>query len=447
VKKTAFMLLLLSLFNSASYCADYTNLTELTVEKAIKVTIENNREIKDAEEETIRSGLQIIEAASGAFPQINGQFSYDKNLKPQVFVISMPDSTGAMRKARLKMGTDHQMTLGGTLTQPLYVGGKVGTAIKAARIYSRISSESLETVKQNVIMNVSIAFNKVLLAQDMVKINEASLAQSQRHLDNVQKLFNAGKATEYDLLRARVNLSNIMPALVEARNSVNQALLALKEVMGVSPDAPITVNGSFEKPDSSLIKTANINKVLEFRPDYASAQLNMDLREKAIKIARGDFLPVLTAGTTFAYSGNFDVFKYQAEDWSPYWYANLTLSFPIFTGLKNYSKYKQAKVDFRKAEINLKRTEHSIMIEVDNSLMNLTKAIQQIESQELNVKEAERAVELAESLYLNGKATQLEVLDAQLALDSARINLASALYEGKVSEISLKKGLGIIKAE
>ena len=77
-------------------------------------------------------------------------------------------------------------------------------------------------------------------------------------------------------------------------------------------------------------------------------------------------------------------------------------------------------------------------------MSNLRKAIEQIESQRLNIEEAERAVRLAESLYTNGKATQLEVLDAQLAFEVARTNMVSYLYAGKVAEIMLKKSLGII---
>jgi len=76
--------------------------------------------------------------------------------------------------------------------------------------------------------------------------------------------------------------------------------------------------------------------------------------------------------------------------------------------------------------------------------MNLKKALEKIESQQLNVEEAEKAVRLAESLYTNGKATQLEVLDAQLALDIAKTNMANALYEGKIAEISLKNSLGLV---
>ena len=68
----------------------------------------------------------------------------------------------------------------------------------------------------------------------------------------------------------------------------------------------------------------------------------------------------------------------------------------------------------------------------------------QIESQNMNIKEAEKAVQLVESLYTNGKATQLEVLDAQLALENARTNLAKALYDAKNSETSLSKSLGLL---
>ena len=76
--------------------------------------------------------------------------------------------------------------------------------------------------------------------------------------------------------------------------------------------------------------------------------------------------------------------------------ANISLTFPIFSGFKNYAKYKQAKVDLSKAHTEYRKTRASIMIEVDESVMNLKKAIEQIESRRMNVREAEKAVELAE---------------------------------------------------
>ena len=86
-----------------------------------------------------------------------------------------------------------------------------------------------------------------------------------------------------------------------------------------------------------------------------------------------------------------------------------------------------------------------MLIEVQEGVFNLRNAVKTIESQNLNVEEAEMGLEMAESLYKNGKATQLEVLDAQLALDVAKSNMANALYEGKIAEISLKHSLGLIE--
>ena len=78
--------------------------------------------------------------------------------------------------------------------------------------------------------------------------------------------------------------------------------------------------------------------------------------------------------------------------------------------------------------------------------MNLRVAMRQIESQQLNVDEAHRAVEISENLYRNGRTTQIEVLDAQLALEVARTNLTSALYQADIAEVTLRKSLGLLDA-
>ena len=144
------------------------------------------------------------------------------------------------------------------------------------------------------------------------------------------------------------------------------------------------------------------------------------------------------------FNANFDEFKYHASDWYRYWTADLTLTFPIFNGFRNSAKYKQAKADFYKAKTDYRKAYDSVLVEVREGVLNLRKAMNTIESQRMNVEEAEKALTMAESLYTNGKATQLEVLDAQLALKLAKTNMASALFEGTVAETNLKKSLGIL---
>ncbi len=427
--------------------AQLASFQNLDIENAIGIALEKNRDVKNALEETRKADYQILEAASGAMPQVDGFLTGEKVLKPMVFVIQFPDSTGKITTNRLQVGTDYTMNLGASLTQPLYVGGKVGTALKAAKIYKNIADYSLKSVKQSVVSGVVQAFNMVVLSREILRISGESLEQAENHLKNVQNLFNTGNATEYDLLRARVNVSNLKPDLIEAENNVEIALMRLKEAMGVDPDMPISINGSFSEPDTTLFRMASRETAFQHRPDLIASRETVELYDKNIRIVKGDFLPVLTAGSTFQYMGNMDDLQYQARDWTPYWVANINLSFPIFSGLKNYSKYKQAKVDHLKARTDYRKKRDNTEIEVKQAVMNLRKAIEKINSQRMNVQEAQKAVNMAESLFRNGKATQLEVLDAQLALEMAKTNMATALYEGQVAEIMLKQSLGLIEVD
>ena len=148
------LVILFMSLTSQNLCAQTDSYHQLSIEQAINIALEKNKDIFNAEKETSKADYQIIEAASAALPQINGLWDFEKNLKPQVFVISFPDSEGVLRKNRLKVGTDHRMSLGATMIQPIYVGGKVGIALKAAKIYKNFSNETLLTVKQNVVAGV-----------------------------------------------------------------------------------------------------------------------------------------------------------------------------------------------------------------------------------------------------------------------------------------------------
>lgn len=419
----------------------------VTLEQAVTVALGQNRDVIKAEEELDRADYRIMEATSGALPQINGFWNSEKVLKPMVFVIEFPDSTGTVRKSRLNVGSNYTMNLGASLSQPLYVGGKVGTALEVAHIYKSMTEDSFNAVQQQVVSGVSQAFYSVLLAEETVRIAQESLTQAQNHLDNVRRLFEAGRATEYDILRAQVNVSNLEPSLIEAENGVRIAQLNLKDVMGLDTDTPLTISGTLTEPDTSLFVRATNETAFDNRPDLAVSRQTIDIYEKNIKIVRGDFLPTLTAGTTFQYSGNFDRLRYNAEDWTPYWVASINLSFPIFSGLNNYSRYQQAKVDHIQARTDYQKLQVSTDIEVREAVMNLRKAVKKIESQRVNVQQAQQAVNLAESFFTNGRTTQLEVLDAQLAFEQARTNAVTALYEGKIAEIQLRKSLGLFDIE
>lgn len=437
---------LIMVFGAAGVRAQQPDLRGITVEDAVSIALRNNRDIENAKAETRRAEYRITEATAAAFPQVNGSLSIEKVLKPQVFVISMPDSAGVMQQSRLKVGTDYSSSLGANITQPIWVGGKVGAARKAAKIYRNISTYSEESVKQNVAFGTRLAFSGAVLSRELADIAAQALTQAENHLRNVENLRAAGSATEYDLLRARVNVSNQRPALLQAENDYQVALLGLKEIMGVSPDAPIEISGTFADPDTTVFAVVDARAALRVRPDLQAARLTIDLQDKAVAIARGDMLPTLSAGMTFAYAGNFDAFGYTASDWSRYWVADLSLTFPIFSGFKNTASYRQAKIDYAKAKTDHRKAEDSAVIEIEENSMNLRVAIRQIESQRLNVEEAGRAVEIAGNLYRNGRSTQLEVLDAQLAFEVARTNLTSALYQGNIAEVSLRKSLGLLDA-
>ncbi|MEW6753018.1 MAG: TolC family protein [Candidatus Latescibacterota bacterium] len=418
----------------------------LTARAAVAMALEHNRDLQRAQQETRRAEYRITEARAGALPQLNGSWSFDRTLKPNVFVISFPDSNGVVRKSRLKMGTDYSSSLGAQLVQPLYVGGKVGTALEAARIYRTSAARTEELVRQNVVLETLQAFNGALLARQLAQIARASLAQAERHLANVEVRQRAGAATDYDLLRARVNAANLQPRLIEAENNVRVSLLHLKQAMGVDPEAPAGVEGTLAAPDTTVLQQAQSAVALQRRPDVAVSRLTIELQRKAVRIARGDYLPTLSASSTLAYNGSFDELGYRGEEWSTFWTAGLSLTVPLFTGFRTSARYQQARVDLRQAQTDFEKTRDAAVIEVQQAVMGFRKALRQIESQGLNVDEAQRAVEIAESLYANGRATQLEVLDAQLALQVARTNMASALHEGTVSDIILRKALGLLEA-
>ena len=443
---TARSLILATCLAASGVRASASDLAALSAADAVAVALEHNRDIQQARAEVRRAGYRITEARAGALPQISGAWNLDRNLRPMEFVMSIPDSNGVMRSNRLKIGTDYASSLGLSVSQPLYVGGKVGAALQAARTYRTMADQTEAQVRQNVVSGVLQAFNAALLARELEDIANASLAQAQNHLADVRARRQVGAATDYDLLRARVNAANLRPRLIEAQNGTRAALLQLKQAMGVEPGAEVGIVGAFAPPDTSILARVDAGAALVQRPDVAVSRLNTELQRRAVQIARGDYLPTLAATTSLSFNGNSDEARYNRDDWSTSWVAGLSLTFPIFTGFRTGARYQQARVDLCQAETNLRQAEDAAVIEIEMAAMSFRKALEQIATQDLTVGEAREATDIAENLYANGKATQLEVLDVQLALEVARTNLASALYDGAIAHLALQQSLGLLDA-
>lgn len=430
----------------------------LSLQDAVERALRDSDEIAAAEATLATADAQVTQATAGALPQIHSNLTYNRAIKtifdaamgpppisdtmiPPAFDLNKPpeerfgllsdlmmdDFMGALFRG-LPFGRKNTYVATFTLAQPLYVGGKVGAALKAAKHFESAAEDQLEEARADIALQVRGAYLGASLTARLVRIAEESRRVAREHYAQVEAFRASGTASEFDLLRARVELENRDPLVVEADNRATLALLELKRLVNIPAEQPLVLT---TEPDPTMVEVdvERLRRLVADRPALDAAASGVEMRKEAVKIARGDRLPTVTLLGTMGFQGFPDdplppAFNQWRKDWS----AALSISLPIFDGFRTRGNVDRAQADLRIAELDRDRLEEALHIQTEAALAEYRNARAQIDARHETVLLAERALELADVRFSSGLSTQLEVSDAALLLDQARVNEVQALY-------------------
>jgi outer membrane protein len=407
---------------------------------AINLALEKNETYRIALKEMDRANAQITEAISSALPQVTANFSYLRNWEVPTAVIQFGGEAQT-----LKFGTTNNFSADLTLTQPIYSGGRTGSALRIAGIARKISRESVRQARQELKVQVYNSFYGALLAQEVLMVNEEAMKLAQDNLDLVQKMYNQGMSAEFDLLRARVAVANLQPSVIKARNDSHVAINALKSQLGLSLDDFISVQADLDSTQFVLPPIdpdAAKEELLANRPEIEiSGQSNM-ISKQLISIAKAGYRPSLYLSTSLQYQQQYERGNPFGTHWTRSTFTALSLSIPIFDSWRTPSQVKQARIDYEDGLLRDQAVQKGMVLDFEQNLGSYLEARNRLGAQGDAVELARRGLDIANVRFKNGVGTQLEVADARLSLSQAEINRAVAFHDLAVNYAALLRSLG-----
>ncbi len=419
--------------------ADASDKMVITLDAALRMAKEKNKNMLIVKEENEKAGAQVTEARSGALPQIFMNSTYDRNIMKPAFFLKFGDEI-----QKITMGMNNSIQNSISFSQPLWKGGKIGAALKIAKAYENSSEYGVKKTWKNVRSDVKKSFYTILLTKEARRIAEMSLKQAEAHYENVKKHFNQGMSSEFDLLRAEVNASNYKPGVIEAKNNLELAYVSLKYLLGIDIDKEIDIEGefSYELIDEIVMKENRKNAV-KSRADFREMEYLSNMYKLNIKIEKGNRFPDIYLTGGYQFQGMADDFNLGKQNRSNGVAAGLKMEFSIFDGLKTYSRVRQAQSDYRKIEYQKSQLIDGIKMEIKQSELRMKEAQERVETQRQNVIQAEKALKIAEVRYSSGIGTQLELFDAQLIVEQARMGHVQGIYDYLTAKTDWEKAVGL----
>lgn len=410
----------------------------LTLEESLRLALLQNPQLLAESAKEDQASAVVGQALANFFPQLNAQGT--DVLDKKVFSVLLPAFYPGMEAQKVKFDFTRTYQLTFNFSLPLYAGGRVQSGYRSANYNLQATREGIRRTKQETVFNVKKAFYGYLLALQFRDVAQEAVTLAEKHLKNVRNMYDVGVAAKFDLLRTEVQLANLKPQLIRARNALSLAELGLKTLLGLDLGQEIEVQGELGTKDVEANLDSSVVQALSVRPEIVQLNLQKQMAAEMLKAAKGAYLPTVGLGAQYNLWG--DKFRFNSDIWEDYYSINLVLSVPITNGFMNRAKIGESKAMLKQLEYGQKGLNDLVRYEVQEAVLNLRQSKESLLSQEKNVEQAQEAVRIAELNYAEGLATNLDVNSAQVALSQARTNFSQAQFDYAVALAQIEKAVG-----
>jgi outer membrane protein TolC len=410
----------------------------LSLADAVNLALHQSPSILRAQKDLEASQGISVQTRAIALPTVAIGGNYARVQRTDVDVFEAPGFT---------FGTPQSWSSQVKLVQSLYEGGRMLSAFRAADLTKQQSMLTYQTAIADTVLNVQLAYYDVLLAEQQITVQEASVELLTNELTDTTRRFDAGTVPRFNVLRAEVELANARPKLINARNSFRISKNNLANLLGVNvppgtfEDIPLQLSGKLEAEAFDMELPRAISLALEKRTEIAALHKAEGLRKEDVVNARAGYKPVLQGYVGYDIHNSMLSSDLAVTDHG--WIAGVQLSWNLFDGLRTQGRVKEALANYEKAGIDLDDKTRGIELEVRTSYSNFIEAREVLDSEKKVVEEAEEALRLARARSEAGTGTQLDVLSAQTALTEARTTQIQALHDYEAARARLQRAIGM----
>ncbi len=413
-----------------------TDTLRLSLDEAVSRVLSESEEIAAVRAQIDQAESQVTQATATALPQLSTNLTYNRAIKTIFDDIGGEPAPGDTADnpfgdmfEDLPFGRPNNYIATFQLSQLLWSGGSVGAARDVAKRFTSASRDQLHETEADLTLQTRTAYLNAVLAKRMHEIAVDSRDVADDHFKQVEAFYAAGTTSEFDLLRARVDRENREPAVVQAANGVELALLELKRLVNIPADRPLLLTTELEI-DSVDVDADALAHLVNQRPILHAAEEAVAMREGAVKIYRSQLLPSVRLLGNMGFQAFPDNMAPPGFDqWREDWNVSLAVSWNPFDGFRTRGMIGEAQALLRQAHVEEAQLLEGLEMELAAALAEYRRSQSQLSVTEETVALAERTLELADVRFANGLSTQLEVSDAALLLDQARVNHVQAQHD------------------
>ena len=456
----------------------------ITLEQALKIGLSENVSVKVADMEIQRTGFAKKGTYASLFPQIDASGSFQRTIKKQVMYmdfdmsalggamgggaagdgsteggegttlpdgVEIPDgSAGAgeggsssSNGGGFEVGRWNNFSAGVSASMPL-VNAQLWKSLKISGLDVELAVEKARSSRLDMVTQVKSAFFSTLMAKEAFDVYKQVYENAMQNLAETQKKYDAQKASEMELVRAKTTVANAIPNVYNAESSVILALWQLKAVLGVDLDMNLDVAGKLADYAEHMLYDIKENEEISLDRNTTMKQLAIqaEMLSETIKVQQYANIPSLAMVFNYSINAMTNDFNFSEYRWTPYSVVGFSLNIPIFAGGKRYNQIRQAKNQYEQVKLQTVNTERQLKIAIRQNLATMETSMKSYYAAQDAVASAQKGYDITEASYKVGRSTLIELNDAQLALTQSRLAESQAILNFLTAKTQLEQTLG-----
>jgi len=410
------------------YSQEEKSVKTLTLGEAVSTAFQQHPILKSSEYLVDAARFKVQQVKSGYFPQL-------------IFNTSYTRWDWILPNKRIFLGNSlDDIYAEFSLQQLIYSGGKTSLQYDIAQ--NNVSLESLNNrrLQQSIAFSVTRSYLLLLKAERLVKVQEFAVANLREHAAMANLLYQSGKVSQLDVLKAQTQLALANEELVKAQNAVTIRRHELLGAMGIDSTFAFQtvdfVESLWEHEKEKMYNEDSLLTILEYHPDLEKARVDAQGKEVEVSLARSDYYP------TVFLKGIYNWESSQIPPGHKNWNVGIGLSFPIYQGWATSSAVQQAQARFQASSSTVQAVRQKLIVAIRSSLINIYDTRSRVKSAKETMQLAEETEKVANLKYRTGKGTSLDVLDAELLLTNSRINYTQVLTDYAIAVAELYYNIG-----
>ncbi len=421
----------------------------LTLDEAISIGLESSKSLHFSLMKSEYADAKSSEVNAGLYPTLKAQFGYQNlsNIPPAAVILPRnafgPGFPPQPVNVTLSQVILNNYTARATLQQPLFTGWRLQSAADNAEYTANAVHDDYEKDRQQLLYDIKTAYWNVYRASEMKRLADDNVSQMTQHLDDIQNMFNQGLSTTNEVLKTKVLLANSRVLQSDAENNVTIVMISFNSTIGLPLATEISIGSTLtprtkEFPEVEQLLATAFNQ----RADVQSMGWRIQAAQSGITAARSGWMPQIFLTGNYYYSRpNQRIFP-AVDQFKDSWDVGVNLQFDIWNNLTTVHQTSEAKAQYEQTKDALSMLKDGITLDVTQSYLVFKQAKKKIELAQLSVDQAAENLRVTREKFKAELTTNSELLDAEVALLQAKVQLVQSLVDHELAEARLEKAIG-----